>query len=91
MQAQKPPSARGGKSAAKAAAKPASAETAAATAQPMPTEQREQAIRQAAYALYEARGCVYGHALEDWLEAEAQVERAFAALPSGAGPGQTGH
>ena len=91
MQAQKPASARGGKSTPKAAAKPAPAETAAATAPPMPDEQREQAIRQAAYALYEARGCVYGHALEDWLEAEAQVERAFAALPSGAGPGQTGH
>jgi len=89
MQAQKPASARGGKPNPKVAANPAPAET--ATAQPMPDEQREQAIRQAAYALFEARGCVYGHALEDWLEAEAQVERAFAALPSGAGSGQTGH
>ncbi len=90
MQAQKPPSARGGKSTPKAAVKAGAAETAAA-AQPMPDEQREQAIRQAAYALFEGRGCVYGHALEDWLEAEAQVEQAFAALPSGAGSGQTGH
>lgn len=91
MPSQRPASARGGKSAPKPAAKPAPGETAAATAQPVPDEQREQAIRQAAYALYEARGCVYGHALEDWLEAEAQVERAFDALPSGASPGQTGH
>lgn len=91
MPTQKPPSARGGKSSPRAAAKAAPAQTAAATAQPMPDEQREQAIRQAAYALYEARGCVYGHALEDWLEAEAQVKLAFAALPSGASPGQTGH
>jgi hypothetical protein len=91
MPTQKPASARGAKSTPKAAAQPAAAETAAATAQPMPDEQRLQAIRQAAYALYEARGCVYGHALEDWLEAEAQVERAFAALPPGASPGQSGH
>lgn len=91
MQAQKPATARGGKSIPKAGDKPATTEAAAAAAQPMPDEQREQAIRQAAYALYEARGCVYGHAVEDWLEAEAQVERAFATLPSGAGPGQTGH
>jgi hypothetical protein len=91
MSAQKPASARSGKSTPKSAAKPAAGETAAVTTQPVPDEQREQAIRRAAYALYEARGCVYGHAIEDWLEAEAQVERAFAALPSGAGPGQTGH
>ncbi|MBE0549164.1 MAG: DUF2934 domain-containing protein [Rubrivivax sp.] len=92
MQAQKPASARGGKSTSKAAANPGHTETAAAgVVQPMAGEQREQAIRQAAYTLFEARGYVYGHALEDWLEAEAQVERAFAALPSGAGPGQTGH
>ena len=91
MQAQKPASARGGKPIPKAGEKPAAAEAASAAGQPMPDEQRQQAIRLAAYALYEARGCVYGHALEDWLEAEAQVERAFAALPSGTSPGQTGH
>ena len=91
MPTQKPASARGAKSTPKAAAQPAAAETAAATAQPVPDEQRLQAIRQAAYALYEARGCVYGHALEDWLEAEAQVESSFAALPTGASPGQSGH
>ena len=92
MQAQKPAAPRGGKSTPKAAVKRNPARTAAAAvAQPMPDEQREVAIRQAAYALFEARGCVYGHELEDWLEAEAQVERAFAALPSAEGAGQTGH
>ncbi|MDP2249977.1 MAG: DUF2934 domain-containing protein [Hydrogenophaga sp.] len=30
-------------------------------------------IHEVAYALYEARGCVDGHALEDWLAAEAAV------------------
>jgi hypothetical protein len=32
---------------------------------------RETRVHMAAYALYEARGCVDGHALEDWLAAEA--------------------
>jgi hypothetical protein len=31
------------------------------------------AISLMAYSLYEARGCVDGHALEDWLKAEAPV------------------
>jgi hypothetical protein len=30
-------------------------------------------INAVAYALYEARGCVDGHALEDWLTAEQTV------------------
>ena len=30
-------------------------------------------ISERAYALYEERGCVDGHALEHWLEAERQV------------------
>lgn len=30
-------------------------------------------IHEVAYALYEARGCVDGHALDDWLAAEAAV------------------
>lgn len=36
---------------------------------------REARVHMAAYALYEARGCVDGHALEDWLAAEASVAR----------------
>jgi hypothetical protein len=38
-------------------------------------DSREARVHLAAYALYEARGCVDGHALEDWLAAEAAVER----------------
>lgn len=37
---------------------------------------REQAIREAAYACYEARGGEPGHELDDWLTAEAQVQLA---------------
>jgi len=33
---------------------------------------REEHIRQSAYALYEARGRVDGHDVDDWLIAEAQ-------------------
>jgi hypothetical protein len=33
----------------------------------------EQAIRQCAYELYVERGMVAGHALEDWLQAEAEL------------------
>lgn len=36
-------------------------------------DSREARVHLAAYALYEARGCVDGHALEDWLAAEAAV------------------
>ncbi len=43
-------------------------------AQVAPDDPRQQAIRQAAYAQFEARGCVYGHELEDWLKAEAEVD-----------------
>jgi hypothetical protein len=49
--------------------------SAAAPASGSPMEQ-EQAIRQAAYALYEARGHLEGNALDDWLQAEAMVCRA---------------
>jgi Protein of unknown function (DUF2934) len=37
---------------------------------------REQAIREAAYACFEARGCVPGHELDDWLQAETMVRQA---------------
>jgi Protein of unknown function (DUF2934) len=42
---------------------------------------REQIIRQTAYAFYEARGCLDGHELEDWLNAEAQFEQESAGDP----------
>ncbi len=51
------------------------ARSAAAPPSRSPMEQ-EQAIRQAAYALYEARGHLEGNALDDWLQAEAMVCRA---------------
>jgi hypothetical protein len=34
---------------------------------------REEQIRQRAYELYEARGRGDGHDMEDWLEAEAEI------------------
>lgn len=36
------------------------------------SDARDQSIREAAYAFYEARGRVDGFALEDWLKAETQ-------------------
>jgi Protein of unknown function (DUF2934) len=54
------------------AAAPVSSVESQAARMPAPAD-REQAIREAAYALFEARGCEPGHELDDWLEAEAQV------------------
>jgi Protein of unknown function (DUF2934) len=34
---------------------------------------REEEVRRRAYELYEARGYGDGHDLEDWLEAEAEI------------------
>jgi Protein of unknown function (DUF2934) len=33
----------------------------------------ENAIRQRAYELYEQRGKIQGHAVDDWLKAEAEL------------------
>jgi DUF2934 family protein len=38
------------------------------------SDNRHQTIREAAYRRFEARGRVHGRDLEDWLEAEAQLE-----------------
>lgn len=38
-------------------------------------EQREAMIRDAAYYHFAKRGYAHGHALEDWLAAEAEIER----------------
>ena len=35
---------------------------------------REEAIRQAAYAAYERRGSTGGNEVQDWLDAEAEVD-----------------
>lgn len=51
--------------------------------------EREAMIREAAYLCYERRGCVYGHELEDWLAAEAQVDEELArAAQALASPGR---
>jgi hypothetical protein len=44
-------------------------------------EQREAMIRDAAYYHYAQRGYAHGHDLEDWLAAEAEIERITAASP----------
>ncbi len=38
-------------------------------------------IRQTAYGFYLARGCVDGHELEDWLQAEAVVDGTHTGSP----------
>jgi hypothetical protein len=35
----------------------------------------EHEIRLRAYEIYESRGKIEGHALEDWLQAQADVQR----------------
>jgi hypothetical protein len=56
--------------------------------EPVPTaapsrdaEKREAMVRIAAYTFYERRGFVSGHELEDWLQAELEVDRQMAAEP----------
>ena len=44
-------------------------------------EQREAMIRDAAYFHYAQRGYAHGHDLEDWLAAEAEIERIATASP----------
>ncbi len=44
-----------------------------------PPDQIQQQIRQRAHELYEARGREDGHDLDDWLIAESEVTRNFAA------------
>jgi hypothetical protein len=40
---------------------------------------REALIRLAAYSFYERRGFIDGHELEDWLQAEMEIDRRAAA------------
>ncbi|MGA7462288.1 MAG: DUF2934 domain-containing protein [Candidatus Korobacteraceae bacterium] len=44
------------------------------TSEPAVTSVTEEAIRERAYELYEQRGRLDGHALDDWLAAEAEVQ-----------------
>lgn len=36
---------------------------------------REDLVRRRAYDLYQRNGCIDGHALDDWLAAEAELDR----------------
>ena len=45
-----------------------------------PPDQIQERIRQRAHEIYEARGREEGHDLDDWLIAESEVTRNFAAL-----------
>lgn len=62
-------------------ARPARAKKALSPPVDEPNDSRDQAIRRTAYAFYEARGRVDGHELDDWFEAEAEVDRAALADP----------
>jgi hypothetical protein len=44
-------------------------------------EKREAMIRIAAYTFYERRGFVSGDDLEDWLQAEMEIDRQLATAP----------
>jgi hypothetical protein len=45
------------------------------------SEEQVEKIRQRAYELYEARGREAGHDIDDWLQAEAEIE-AFKTRPA---------
>jgi hypothetical protein len=57
------------------------APAAEAAAQKTDPATREAMIRLVAYRFYERRGLVGGHELEDWLEAEMEVDRQLAVEP----------
>jgi hypothetical protein len=44
-------------------------------------DEREGIIREAAYYLYEQRGCGHGHHVDDWLAAEAALDHGTRELP----------
>ena len=56
--------------------------TSAATTKRSPQQTREALIRLAAYSFYERRGFIEGHEIEDWLQAEMEIDRRAAAVPS---------
>lgn len=45
-----------------------------------PQEQLQDQIRLRAFELYEQRGHIAGHELEDWLQAEAEVKETSATV-----------
>jgi Protein of unknown function (DUF2934) len=54
-------------------AKNANVKAEIAASNDLPQEELEK-IRQRAYELYEARGREEGHDIDDWLQAEAEIE-----------------
>ncbi len=58
--------------------------TAFAELSPVDAEIRNRMIAEAAYYRAEARGFATGYELEDWLEAEAEIDQSF--LPSALAP-----
>jgi len=67
------------KTAAPAPAAPALSEAFSDVAWVADEQTRDAMIRLAAYTFYERRGHVYGSDLEDWLEAEMEVDRQLSA------------
>ena len=57
---------------------------------PLSTVIQEEDVARRAFELYEARGCQDGHDLEDWLQAEQELEaqRRFLATVSRAATAQ---
>lgn len=58
-----------------APSQPAPSSQSSEASQPLDPAAREDAIRRAAYAAYERRGGEGGHETQDWLDAEAEVDR----------------
>ncbi len=54
--------------------KPMKPTATAPISEPAASSVTEEAIRERAYELYEQRGRVDGHAVEDWLAAEAELQ-----------------
>lgn len=78
MKPHPPTSPSNAKPSTKAAPMAHKARAAAASADAPPERvQREDMVREAAYRYFQARGSVDGHELDDWLRAEAEIERAF--------------
>ncbi|MDP2824458.1 MAG: DUF2934 domain-containing protein [Sulfuritalea sp.] len=67
-----------GKAAPKKAAAPKPARSPAKRPKSVPQEQRRNYIEMAAYYIAERRGFTPGNPLEDWMQAEAEIDRLLA-------------
>lgn len=70
-----PPGLRGALTSAPQTETPEQSESPAASQGRIDAETRHRMISEAAYRLYAQRGYVEGFELEDWLQAEAEVDR----------------